>query len=124
LGERGYLLTFPVGVFPQLGRQEMRNAFRYFLWMVLLIAGSAEALIILGYLIVLVTQGPRGIVGSFEHLAFSGNWFPRTPEESNRIFWKSTVEVLGAQIGGLAVVLGAWKLLKLLPHRNQTRGLQ
>lgn len=100
----------------------MRNTFRYLLWMVLLIVGSAEALIILGYIIVLVTRGPRGIVGYFEHIAFSGHWFPRTPEESSRIFWKSTGGILAAEFGGLLVVIGAWKLLKRLPQRNQASG--
>jgi hypothetical protein len=101
----------------------MRNALRYFLWIVLLIAGSAEALIILGYVIVLVTQGPRGIVGHFAHIAFSGRAFPTPPGESSRIFWTSTGEILAAEFGGLLVVLGAWKLLKRLPpQRNQAGG--
>jgi hypothetical protein len=90
--------------------------------MVLLIVGSAEALIILGYLIVLVTQGPRGIVGHFEHIAFFGHWFAKTPEESSRIFWRSTEPSLAAEFGGLLVVFGAWKLLKRLPKRNQAGG--
>lgn len=93
----------------------MRNALRYFLWMVLLIVGSTEALIMLGYLIVLVTQGPRGIVGYFEHIAFSGHWFAKTPEESSRIFWTSTGQILAAELGGLLIVFGAWRLLKRLP---------
>ena len=78
--------------------------------MVLHIVGPAEALIILGYLIVLVTQGPRGIVGHFEHIALSGHWLPKTPEESSRIFWTSTGEILVAEFGGLLAVFGAWKL--------------
>jgi hypothetical protein len=100
----------------------MRNALRYFLWMVLLIVGSAEALIILGYLFVLVTQGPRGIVGYFEHIAFSGHWFAKTPEESSRIFWRSTGPILAAEFGGLLVVFGAWKLLKRLPPQHHQDG--
>jgi hypothetical protein len=93
--------------------------------MVLLIVGSAEALIILGYVIVLVTHGPRGIVGHFAHVAFSGRTFPTPPEESSRIFWTSTGEILAAEFGGLLVVLGAWKLLKRLPpQRNQAGSRQ
>jgi hypothetical protein len=100
----------------------IRNAARYFLWMVLLIVGSAEALIILGYLIVLVTQGPRGIVGHFEHIALSGHWFPKTPEESSRIFWASAGPILAAEFGGLLVVFGAWRLLKRLPPQRDRDG--
>ena len=74
----------------------------------------------LGYVVVLAAQGPRGIVGYFEHIAFSGRWFPITPEESSRIFWASTAKILAAEVGGLPLVLGAWRLLKRLrPHRNQ-----
>ena len=105
----------------------MRNALRFFLWMVLLIVGSAEALIILGYLIVLVTQGPRGIVGYFEHIALSGHWFPKTTEESSRIFWATAGPILAAELGGLLVVFGAWRLLKRLPpqpHQGGPRGIQ
>jgi hypothetical protein len=102
----------------------MRNALRYFLWMVVLIVGSAEALLLLGYVIVLVTQGPRGIVGHFAHIAFSeGHWFPKTPEESSQIFWRTTGPILAAEFAGLLVVFGAWKLLKRLPpQRNQDGG--
>ena len=98
----------------------MRNALRYFLWMVLLIVGSAEALIILGYIFVLVTQGPRGIVGHLAHVAFSSRPFPTPPEESSRIFWATAGPILAAEFGGLLVVFGAWRLLKRLPpQRNQ-----
>ncbi len=100
----------------------MRNAFRYFLWAVLLIVGAAEALVVLGYVVMLVTQGPRGIVGYFEHIAFSGNWFPKTPEESSRIFWRSTGPILAAELGGLLVVFVAWKLLKRLPPQRNADG--
>jgi len=93
----------------------MRNVLRYFLWAVVLLVGAAEALIVLGYVVTLVTQGPRGIVGHFEHIALSGHWFPKTPEESNRIFWTSTGEILAAEFGGLLVVFGAWKLLRRFP---------
>lgn len=98
----------------------MRNVLRYFLWMVLLIVGSAEVLVILGYAVVLVTQGPRGIVGHFAHVAFSGGAFPTPPEQSSRIFWTSTGQILAAEAAGLLVVFGVWKLLKRLPpQRNQ-----
>lgn len=98
----------------------MRNALRYFLWMIVLVVGSAEALVILGYAVVLVTQGPRGIVGHFAHVAFSGRTFPTPPEQSSRIFWTSTGEILAAEFIGLLIVFGAWKLLKRLPpQRNQ-----
>ena len=100
----------------------MRNALRYFLWMVLLIVGSVEALVILGYAIVLVTQGPRGIVGNFAHIAFSGRTFPTPPEQSSQIFWTSTGEILAAEFGGLLVVSGAWKLLKRLPPQPNRGG--
>ena len=100
----------------------MRNALRYFLWMVLLVVGAAEALVILGYVIVLVTEGPRGIVGYFEHIAFSGHWFANTPEQARRIFWTSTGELLTAEVGGLLVVIGAWKLLKRLPPQLNQDG--
>lgn len=96
----------------------MRNAFRYFLWVVLLIVGAAEALIIFGYMAVLVTRGPRGIVGQFAHIAFSGRAWPASPEESNRIFWTVTAEILAAEFIGLLIVLGVWKLLKRLPPQH------
>jgi hypothetical protein len=98
----------------------MRNAFRYFLWVVLLLVGSAEALIVAGYILVLVTQGPRGVVGQFAHIAFSGRQWPVTPEESSRIFWTSTGEILAAELCGLLIVFGAWKLLRRFPpQRNE-----
>ena len=98
----------------------MRNALRYFLWTVLLIVGSAEALIILGYVVTLVTQGPRGIVGYLAHVAFSGRTFPTPPGESSRIFWTTAGPILAAEFGGLVIVFFAWKLLKRLPpQRNQ-----
>jgi len=93
----------------------IRNVFRYFLWVVLLLVASAEGLAVIGYALVLVTQGPRGIVGQFAHIAFSGRPWPTTPEESDRIFWTSTGEILGAEFAGVLVVFGAWKLLKRLP---------
>jgi len=83
--------------------------------MVLFIVGSAEAMVILGYSIVLVTQGPRGIVGHFVHIAFSSPTLPTPSEQSNRIFWTSTGEILAAELAGLLVVFGAWRLLKRLP---------
>ncbi len=101
----------------------MRNAFRYFLWVVLLLVASAEALAVLGYAVVLVTQGPRGAIGQFAHIAFYGRPKPKTPEESNRIFWTSTGEILAVEFGGLLVVFGVWKLLKRLPpqHKQDVR---
>lgn len=96
----------------------MRNALRYSLWTVLLVVGSSEALLILGYVIVLVTQGPRGIVDHFAHVAFSGRTFPTPREESSRIFWTSTGEILAAEFGGLLIVFGAWKLLRRLPPQH------
>ncbi len=100
----------------------MRNAFRYFLWVVLLIVGAAEALVLLGYVVVLVTQGPRGIVGHFAHIAFSGRPWPVSPEDSSRIFWTSTGQILAAESGGLLVLFGAWKLLKRLSPQHDQDG--
>lgn len=80
--------------------------------MALLIVGSAEVLVILGYAVVLVTQGPRGIVAHFEHIAFSGHWFAKTPEGSSRIFWTSTGQILAAEAAGIFVIFGVWKIRK------------
>jgi hypothetical protein len=83
--------------------------------MILLVIGSVEVLAILGYLLILVLQGPRGIVGQFAHIAFSGRAFPTPPAESSRIFWTSTGQILAVEFVGLLVVFAAWKLLKRLP---------
>src|SRR6266545_7527242 len=100
----------------------MRSALRYVLWMLLLIIGPVEALIIFGYIFVLVTQGPRGIVGHLAHVAFSGRTFPTPPEESSRIFWASAGPILAAEFGGLLVVFVAWRLLKRLPPQPNQDG--
>jgi hypothetical protein len=83
--------------------------------MILLVIGSVEALAIIGYLLILVIQGPRGVVGQFAHIAFSGRTFPTPPEESSRIFWTSTGQILAVEVVGLLVVFVAWKLLKRFP---------
>lgn len=92
----------------------MRSALRCFLWVTLFVVGLAEGVIILGYVVTLLTQGPRGVVGHFVHIAFSGRTFPTPPGESERIFWTSTGEILAAEFGGLLVVYGAWRWLKRL----------
>ena len=100
----------------------MRSAFRYFLWTVLLLVASAEALILAGYVLVLATEGPRGVAGQFAHIAFSGHAWPTKPEESSQIFWTSTGEILGAEFGGLLVLFGVGKLLKQFPPQNTQDG--
>ena len=97
-----------------------RNTFRYFLWIVLLLVASAEALAVAGYAFLLISQGPRGVVGQFAHIAFSGRSQPQTPEESDRIFWRSTGEILAVEFGGLVIIFGAWRLLKRLPPATQS----
>jgi len=59
-------------------------------------------------------------VGQFAQIAFSGRSQPKTREESDRIFWTSTDEILAVEFGGLIVVFGAWKLLKRLPPATQS----
>lgn len=98
----------------------MRNLLRIFLWAIMLLVAFAEALVVFGYTVVLVTKGPQGVVGQFAHIAFSGRQWPMTPEESSRVFWTSTGEILAVEFGGLLLVVALWMLLKRLPpQRNQ-----
>jgi hypothetical protein len=98
-----------------------RDKLRSFLWIVLLLVASAEALVVFGYVYVLVSQGPRGIVGHFEHLALSGLPWPKSEEEFERIFWRSTGPILAVQLGGLVVIYGSWKLLKQLGPQGESQ---
>ena len=100
----------------------VRNVFRSLLWIILLLVASAEALVIFGYAFLLISQGPRGVVGHFAHLAFSGRPQPTTPDESDRIFWTSTGQVLAAEVGGLVVIFGAWRFLKRSPPASPPAG--
>ena len=90
----------------------MRNVASLLLWLVLLLLASLEALSLIGFTLTMIIQGPRGIVGQLAHTALQGHLFPRSPAESDRIFWSYTGRVLALHFAGLVVLWVAWRLRK------------